>query len=72
MASAATAGGPAVIFNACVRVVPHGFLGESVQGFPSNITETLRPVGHELNHFALDFRVSVVEIWVESEQSKLL
>jgi len=67
LASAATAGGLAsgVIFNACVRVVAHGFLVEFVQGFPLSMTETLRPVGHELNHFALDFRVSVVELWVE-------
>jgi len=65
LASAATAGGPGVIFNACVRVVAHGLLVEFVQGFPLNITETLRPVGHELNHFALDCRVSIVELGVE-------
>lgn len=57
-----------LVLNACIHVVTHRVLSELVQNLPLRAPEALYPVGHELYHFPLDFGVSIVKFWVESER----
>lgn len=58
---------PALAREADVLVVAYGVLRQAVESSALLVSEFLCPFTHARQHFALDFRVGVMEVGVEPE-----
>jgi len=55
-----------------VLVVAHGIFRETVEDAGLLVAKPLHPSLHVIHHFVLDFRIFVVEIWVEEALKNIL
>lgn len=52
--------------QADILMIANGILRKPVQNFMLTSTQSLDPFTHEFHHFALNLRITVMEVWMET------